>query len=145
MDEKKIIEETTESKTIPDAPVTEESVSIEKNTQTEFSNIANTTISSSDVSDANKASDVVEEKSYKARVDQLLKWQNKLAEEQAKLEAYRISIFQQMGELQQKKKTAFSEQQAELQAERLKFEADLAATKAEKDAEILSMIEREWS
>lgn len=107
MDEKKIIEETTESETIPDA--------------------------------------LIAEKSYKARVEELLKWQNKLADEQAKLEAYRTSIFQQMGELEQKKKTAHSELQAVLQAERQKFEADLAATKAKKDAETLSMIESEWS
>lgn len=114
MDEKKIIEETTEAKITQDTPVVVQSAS-------------------------------VEEKNYKARVEELRKWQNKLADEQAKLEAYRTSIFQQMGELEKKKKTALSEQQAEFQEERQKFEADLAATKARKDAETLSMIESEWS
>lgn len=46
-----------------------------------------------------------------------------------------------MGELEQKKKTAHSELQAKLQAELQKFEADLAETKAKKDAETLLMIE----
>ena len=86
-----------------------------------------------------------EEKSYNARVEELLKWQSKLADEQEKLEAHRISVLQQMGELEQKKKTALSEQQAALQEERQRFEADLAATKAKKDVEVLGMIEREWS
>lgn len=88
---------------------------------------------------------LAEEKSYKARVEELLKWQNELADEQAKLESYRTDIFRQMGELEQKKKTAISEQQAALQEERLKFEVDMAAARAKKDAEILAMIESEWS
>lgn len=145
MDEKKIIEEITESKTTEDAPVVEQSVIVDAEIQTEPSANANAVDSDNDTFDAIKAGNTVEEKIYKARVEELLKWQNKLADEQAKLEAYRTSIFQQMGELEQKKKTALSELQAELQAERLKFEADLAETKAKKDAETLSMIESEWS
>ena len=144
MDENKIIEETTESKTTPDAPVAEQNITTDAGAQTEPVAVAKTE-DSAKASEAKKTGNTVEEKSYKARVEELLKWQNKLADEQAKLEAYRTSVFQQMGELEQKKKTALSEQQAELQAERQKFEADLAATKAKKDAETLSMIESEWS
>lgn len=77
--------------------------------------------------------------------EELLKWQAKLADEQAELESSRTTIFRQMGELEQKKKTAISEQQAALQEERQKFEADMAAARAKKDAEILAMIESEWS
>lgn len=145
MDEKKIIEETTESETTPDAPVAEQSVTVDAGTQTVASDTVNAADSANATFDEKTAGKASEEKSYKARVEELLKWQNKLADEQAKLEAYRTSIFQQMGELEQKKKTAHSELQAELQAERQKFEADLAATKAKKDAETLSMIESEWS
>ncbi len=144
MDENKIIEETTESKTTPDTPVAEQNITTDAGAQTEPAAVAKTE-DSAKASEAKKTGNTVEEKSYKARVEELLKWQNKLADEQAKLEAYRTSVFQQMGELEQKKKTALSEQHAELQAERQKFEADLAATKAKKDAETLSMIEREWS
>ena len=143
MDEKKIIEETTESETTPGAPVAEQSVTVDAGTQTVASDTVNAADSANATSDEKTAGKASEEKSYKARVEELLKWQNKLADEQAKLEAYRASIFQQMGELEQKKKTAHSELQAELQAERQKFEADLAATKAKKDAETLSMIESE--
>lgn len=144
MDENKIIEETTESKTTPDAPVAEQNITTDAGAQTEPAAVAKTE-DSAKASEAKKTGNTVEEKSYKARIEELLKWQNKLADEQAKLEAYRTSVFQQMGELEQKKKIALSEQQAELQAERQKFEADLAATKAKKDAETLSMIESEWS
>lgn len=144
MDENKIIEETTESKTTPDAPVAEQNITTDAGVQTEPAAVAKTE-DSAKASEAKKTGNTVEEKSYKARIEELLKWQNKLADEQAKLEAYRTSVFQQMGELEQKKKIALSEQQAELQAERQKFEADLAATKAKKDAETLSMIESEWS
>ena len=144
MDENKIIEETTESKTTPDAPVAEQNITTDAGAQTEPASVAKTEYSAK-ASEAKKTGNTVEEKSYKARIEELLKWQNKLADEQAKLEAYRTSVFQQMGELEQKKKIALSEQQAELQAERQKFEADLAATKAKKDAETLSMIESEWS
>lgn len=145
MDEKKIIEETTESETTPDALVAEQSVTVDAGTQTVASDTVNAAGSANATSDEKTDGKASEEKSYKDRVEELLKWQNKLADEQAKLEAYRTSIFQQMGELEQKKKTAHSELQAELQAERQKFEADLAATKAKKDAETLSMIESEWS
>lgn len=145
MDEKKIIEETTESETTPDAPVAEQSVTVDAGTQTVASDTVNAADSANATSDEKTAGKDSEEKSYKARVEELLKWQNKLADEQAKFEAYRTSIFQQMGELEQKKKTVHSELQAELQAERQKFEADLAATKAKKDAETLLMIESEWS
>lgn len=144
MDENKIIEETTESKTTPDAPVADQNITTDAGAQTEPAAVAKTE-DSAKASEAKKTGNTVEEKSYKARIEELLKWQNKLADEQAKLEAYRTSVFQQMGELEQKKKIALSEQQAELQAERQKFEADLAATKAKKDAETLSMIESEWS
>lgn len=145
MDGKKIIEETTESETTLDAPVTEQSVTVDSGTQTVAFDTVNATDSANATSDEKIAGKAIEEKSYKARVEELLKWQNKLADEQAKLEAYRISIFQQMGELEQKKKTAHSELQAKLQAERQKFEADLAETKAKKDAETLLMIESKWS
>lgn len=138
MDEKNFVEETTEAKTTLDA-------SVEENILTDSVDIANKTASANGVSDAEKVDNVVEEKSYQARVRELLKWQNKLADEQVKIEANRVSILQQMGELEQKKKIAFSKQQVEIQEERQKFEADLAATKAEKDAEILSMIENEWN
>ena len=122
MDEKDIVEESKEVKVTPDVP-------------------GESSITSDKISDKED----VEEKSYRARVEALLKWQNELAEEQSKLETYRTSVYQQLGELEQKKKTALSEQQAELQKERQKFEADLAATKAKKDAETLAMIESEWS
>ncbi len=122
MDEKDIFEESKEVKVTPDVP-------------------RESSITSDKISDKED----VEEKSYRARVEALLKWQNELAEEQSKLETYRTSVYQQLGELEQKKKTALSEQQAELQKERQKFEADLAATKAKKDAETLAMIESEWS
>ena len=145
MDEKKLIEETPESEAMPDMPVAEQSVTVDAGTQTEASDTVNAADSANDTSDEKTAGKDIEEKSYKARVEELLKWQNKLADEQAKLEAYRIFIVQQRGELEKKKKTAHSELQAELQAERQKFEADLAATKAKKDAETLSMIESEWS
>lgn len=145
MDEIKIIEETTESETTPDVPVAEQSVTIDVGTQTVASDTVNAAGSANATSDEKTDGKASEEKSYKARVEELLKWQNKLADEQAKLEAYRTSIFQQMGELEKKKKTVHSELQAELLAERQKFEADLAATKAKKDAETLSMIESEWS
>ena len=138
MDEKNFVEETTEAKTTLDA-------SVEENILTDSVDIANKTASANGVSDAEKVDNVVEEKSYQARVRELLKWQNKLADEQVKIEANRVSILQQMGELEQKKKIAFSKQQVEIQEERQKFEADLAATKAEKDAEILSMIENVWN
>ena len=105
MDEKKIIEEITESKITLDASVAEQSVSIEKSTQADSSDAANATSSEDNVSDVKQTGNIVEEKSYKARVEELLKWQNRLADEQSKLEAYRTSIiFQQMGELEQKKK-----------------------------------------
>ncbi|QFJ55282.1 hypothetical protein [Pseudobutyrivibrio xylanivorans] len=130
MDEKKIIEESTESKEITDTPV-------DLNASTE----------TSAMTDENGLNDggVTEEKSYKARVEELLKWQMKLADEQAKLEAYRTSTFQQMGELEQQKRIASSEQQAALQEERQKFEADLASIRAKKDAETIAMIAGEWS
>lgn len=130
MDEKRIIEESTESKEIIDTPVD-----------------LNASIETSAIAGENGLNDggVTEEKSYKARVEELLKWQMKLADEQAKLEAYRTSTLQQMGELEQQKRTVSSEQQATLQEERQKFEADLASIRAKKDAETIAMIEGEWS
>lgn len=145
MDKKKIIEESSESKTTPDTPVTEQNASAETSARTDAADTGNATDGANDTSDTKKTSNSAEEESYKARVTELLKWQSKLADEQEKLETYRTSVFQQMGELEQKKKTALLEQQAALQEERQKFEADLAATKAKKDAETLAMIESEWS
>lgn len=140
MDQKKIIEESSESKVSPDAPAVEDTSSAEASTEA-----GNGAGGNNNISNAKTTSNFVEEKSYKARVEELFKWQSKLADEQAKLEAYRTFVSQQMGELEQKKKTALSEQQAVLQEERQKFEADLAAKKAKKDAETLTMIESEWS
>ena len=145
MDEKRIIEEITESETTPDSPVAEQSENVDAGAQAVASDTVNAADSANATSDEIVADKAIEEKSYKARVEEMLKWQNKLADEQAKLEAYRTSIFQQMGELEQKKKNAHSELQAELQVERQKLEADMAATKAKKDAETLSMIGSEWS
>lgn len=151
MDKKKNIEGSTEAKSIADVKEVEHSVSAENSENTVVETPTADAIVSEPVegmnadSETKKASDSAAEKSYKARVEELLKWQNRLAEEQAKLEATRTAVLQQMGELEQKKKTALSEQQAALQEERQKFEADLAATRAKKDAETLAMIESEWS
>ena len=142
MNEKKIIEE---SKVTSDEPEVDQTASVESSTKDHVEGAGSKIDCVSVISDVNNTGDSAEEKSYKARVEELLKWQRKLADEQAKLETYRTSVFQMAGELEQKKKTAISEQQAELQEERQKFEADLAAKKAKKDAETLAMIESEWS
>ncbi len=86
-----------------------------------------------------------EKKSYQACAKELLEWQAKLIDEQAKLERYRSNLLRQEGELERQKKTAVHEQQVILQEERQRFEADLAAARAKKDAETIAMIESEWS
>lgn len=145
MDEKKIIDESTETEVSLGTPSEEQMAVAEKSTNPEHSDSTTENNSDNNSLDAKVVDNPASEKIYKAQVEALLKWQNKLAEEQAKLEERKTSILQQQGELEQKKKTALSEQQAELQAERQKFEASLAEARSKKEAETLAMIESEWN
>lgn len=87
----------------------------------------------------------VQEKSYKEQCAELMKWQARLTDEQRRLDSYKTKIIQQTAELEKQKALAAHEQQIMLQEERKKFDADIAAAKAKKDAEVISMIETEWS
>ena len=95
--------------------------------------------------DVTSAKSEAKEKGYKEQVTELLKWQNQLTEERAKIEKLRTSVIQQTSELERKKSLAEHEHQVQLQEERKKFDAELAAIRAKKDAEIIAMIESEWA
>ncbi|MFV0364729.1 MAG: hypothetical protein ACK5LL_16795 [Suipraeoptans sp.] len=95
--------------------------------------------------DVDKAEADAKDKSYKEQVTELIKWQARLTDEQGRLESFKTSIIQQIAEIKKQKALAVHEQQKQLQEEKKKFDAGLAAIRAKKDAEIISMIESEWA
>ena len=95
--------------------------------------------------DVNRAKSEANDKSYKEQISELMRWQAQLADEQGQLESLKTSIIQQAAELEKQKALAIHEQQELLQEEKKRFNAELVAVRAKKDAEIISMIETEWA